>query len=261
MAQLVAINPQLHQQLRLHPAKAEWHSKGIQLMPVVPTEFASMATQAPIVLTKNGQTGQFVSVALLGFAPGENLFFSNNSWQGDYVPLQIQRQPFFLGQAEAAGQTSTESGNSGGTQGAPEFVVCIDNDSPTICPPTSQGSNSDDTQQLFTESGADSAYFQQAKQCLAELLRGEQQLQQLMQALLGHDLLQPLSLDIVFDNEQSTRLNGLYTIDQQKLAALSAVALSELHQAGWLLPIYTLIASTAQIYPLIARKNRQLANG
>jgi hypothetical protein len=256
MAQLVAINPQLHRQLRLHPAKAEWHSKGIQLMPVVPTEFASMATQAPIVLTKNGQTGQFVSVALLGFAPGENLFFSNNSWQGDYVPLQIQRQPFFLGQAEAAGTQDAQE-----SPGAPEFVVCIDNDSPTICPPTSQGSNSDDTQQLFTESGADSAYFQQAKQCLAELLRGEQQLQQLMQALLGHDLLQPLSLDIVFDNEQSTRLNGLYTIDQQKLAALSAVALSELHQAGWLLPIYTLIASTAQIYPLIARKNRQLANG
>jgi hypothetical protein len=256
MAQLVAINPQLHRQLRLHPAKAEWHSKGIQLMPVVPTEFASMATQAPIVLTKNGQTGQFVSVALLGFAPGENLFFSNNSWQGDYLPLQIQRQPFFLGQAEAAGTQDTQE-----TQVAPEFVVCIDNDSPTICPPTSQGSNSDDTQQLFTESGADSAYFQQAKQCLAELLRGEQQLQQLMQALLGHDLLQPLSLDIVFDNEQSTRLNGLYTIDQQKLAALSPVALVALHQAGWLLPIYTLIASTAQIYPLIARKNRQLANG
>jgi hypothetical protein len=256
MAQLVAINPQLHQQLRLHPAKAEWHSKGIQLMPVVPTEFASMATQAPIVLTKNGQTGQFVSVALLGFAPGENLFFSNNSWQGDYVPLQIQRQPFFLGQAEATGTQDAQE-----SPGAPEFVVCIDNDSPTICPPTSQGSNSDDTQQLFTESGADSAYFQQAKQCLAELLRGEQQLRQLMQALLGHDLLQPLSLDIVFDNEQSTRLNGLYTIDQQKLAALSPVALVALHQAGWLLPIYTLIASTAQIYPLIARKNRQLANG
>jgi hypothetical protein len=255
MAQLVAINPQLHRQLRLHPAKAEWHSKGIQLMPVVPTEFASMATQAPIVLTKNGQTGQFVSVALLGFAPGENLFFSNNSWQGDYLPLQIQRQPFFLGQAEAAGTQDTQK-----AQGTPEFVVCIDNDSPTICPPTSQDSNSD-TQQLFTESGADSAYFQQAKQCLAELLRGEQQLQQLMQALLGHDLLQPLSLDIVFDNEQSTRLNGLYTIDQQKLAALSPVALVALHQAGWLLPIYTLIASTAQIYPLIARKNRQLANG
>uniref|UniRef100_A0A486XL14 Peptide transport system permease protein sapC (TC 3.A.1.5.5) n=1 Tax=Rheinheimera sp. BAL341 TaxID=1708203 RepID=A0A486XL14_9GAMM len=254
MAQLVAINPQLHQHLRLQPANAGRHSEDTQLMPVVPAEFASMATQAPIVLTKNGQTGQFVAVALLGFAPGENLFYSDNAWQGDYLPLQLQRQPFFLGQAEAA---ETPTNTSTAPNNKEDYVLCIDSDSPTICQPTSI----DDTRyaQLFTETGADSRYFQQAKSCLAELLRGEQQQQQLVQALLSYDLIQPLSLDIVFDNEQSTRLNGLYTIDQQKLAALAPDKLVELHQAGWLLPIYTLIASTAQIYPLIARKNRRLA--
>ena len=243
MARLVAIDPQQHQHLRVQPAKAEWHSNGVQLMPVVPAEFASMATQAPIVLTKNGETGQFVTVAMLGFTPGENLFFADNVWLGDYLPLQLQRQPFFLGQPDTSGN----------------YVVCIDSDSPTIC--TSATVESDtDCQQLFTDTGADSSYYQQAKNCLAELLRGEQQQQQLVQTLLSVELIQPLSLDIVFDNAQSTRLHGLYTIDQQKLAALAATKLVELHQAGWLMPIYTMIASTAQIYPLIARKNRQLVS-
>ena len=81
---------------------------------------------------------------------------------------------------------------------------------------------------------------------------------QLLQALLAANLIQPLSLEITFANQQSTRLNGLYTIDQQKLANLDPATLIKLHQAGWLAPIYTIIASAAQLYPLIARKNLQL---
>jgi hypothetical protein len=241
MAELIAINPKLHAKLRLQPEKAEWHSRGIQLLPVVPAEFASIATQSPIVLTKNGQTGQFVSVAMLGFAPGENLWFSDESWQGTYLPLQLQRQPFFLGQADDSGQG--------------DYVLCINPESPAIA----QEQHSTATEALFQDDGSDSPYLQQIKGVLAELLQGEQQQQQLVQALLAANLIQPLSLEITFANQQSTRLNGLYTIDQQKLAALDAATLVKLHQAGWLAPIYTIIASAAQLYPLIARKNQQLA--
>jgi hypothetical protein len=240
MAELIAITPQLHQQLRIRPSQAEWHSRAAQLLPVVPAEFASVATQSPIVLTKNGQTGQFVTVALLGFAPGENLWFVDGRWQGAYLPLQLQRQPFFVGQS-----AQDEASN---------LLLCIDPDSPAICrdPKASQ------TEALFDDDGSDSKYLQQIKGVLAELLQGEQQQQQLVQALLQADLIQPLSLEITFANQQSTRLNGLYTIDQTKLAALDPTKLVQLHQAGWLAPMYTLLASAAQLYPLIARKNQQL---
>ena len=245
MAELIAINPKLHATLRIQPEKAEWHSRGIQLLPVVPAEFASIATQSPIVLTKNGQTGQFVTVAMLGFAPGENLWFCDESWQGTYLPLQLQRQPFFLGQA--------------GDNGQGDYVLCIDPDSPAICQDHSTALNATQSSEtLFNDNGSDSAYLQQIKGVLAELLQGEQQQQQLVQALLAANLIQPLSLEITFANQQSTRLNGLYTIDQQKLAVLDAATLVNLHQAGWLAPIYTIIASAAQLYPLIARKNLQL---
>ena len=246
MANLIAVNPQLHAPLRIAPDIAERHSQGIQLLPVVPAEFANIATQSPIVLTKNGQTGQFVTVAMLGFTPGENLWFADDRWQGAYLPLQLQRQPFFLGQADASSQG--------------EYVLCIDPDSPAICrdenvvlyPTTS-------SERLFTQTGEDSAYLQQIKGVLAALLQGEQQQQQLVQALLDAELIQPLSLEITFANQQSTRLNGLYTIDQEKLAALPAPKVVQFHQAGLLAPIYTLLASAAQLYPLIARKNQQLA--
>lgn len=241
MADLIAINPKLHATLRIQTEQAEFHSQGIQLLPVVPAEFASVATQSPIVLTKNGQTGQFVTVALLGFAPGENLWCVDGRWQGSYLPLHLQRQPFFLGQS--------------GDDGQGEYLLCMDPDSPAIC----RDSNAANAEPLFVENGADSPYLQQIKTVLAELLRGEQQLQQLVQALLDAALIQPLSLEITFANQQSTRLNGLYTIDQQKLNTLDAATLVKLHQAGWLASIYTLLASAAQIYPLVERKNRSLA--
>jgi hypothetical protein len=244
MPELIAINPKLHAKLRLQPEKAEWHSRGIQLLPVVPAEFASIATQSPIVLTKNGQTGQFVSVAMLGFAPGENLWFADGRWQGAYLPLHLQRQPFFLGQADDNGQG--------------DYVLCIDLDSPAIAQEQHSTATETATEALFQDDGSDSPYLQQIKGVLAELLQGEQQQQQLVQALLAANLIQPLSLEITFANQQSTRLNGLYTIDQQKLATLDAATLVKLHQAGWLAPIYTIIASAAQLYPLIARKNQQL---
>ncbi len=244
MADLIAINPTLHATLRIAPDKTEIHSRGIQLLPVVPAEFASIATQSPIVLTKNGQTGQFVTVAMLGFAPGENLWFSDENWQGTYLPLQLQRQPFFLGQ----------SGNNG--QG--DYVLCIDPDSPALAQNQHSATTETATEGLFQQDGTDSPYLQQIKGVLAELLQGEQQQQQLVQALLAANLIQPLSLEITFANQQSTRLNGLYTIDQQKLATLDAATVVKLHQAGWLAPIYTIIASAAQLYPLIARKNQQL---
>ena len=253
MAELIAINPRIHATLRIAPDKAEIHSRGIQLLPVVPAEFASVATQSPIVLTKNGQTGQFVTVAMLGFAPGENLWFADGRWQGAYLPLQLQRQPFFLGQS--------------GDNGQGDYVLCIDPASPALVQDQSGALVQDQspaldaaqsTETLFNGNGADSPYLQQIKGVLAELLQGEQQQQQLVQALLAANLIQPLSLEITFANQQSTRLNGLYTIDQQKLATLDAATIVKLHQAGWLAPIYTIIASAAQLYPLIARKNQQL---
>lgn len=244
MADLIAINPKLHSTLRVAPDKAGLHSRGVQLLPVVPTEFASIATQSPIVLTKNGQTGQFVTVAMLGFAPGENLWLSDDGWQGAYLPLHLQRQPFFLGNSADDG-----TGN---------YVLCIDPNSPALLQDP-QRTIDTATEALFQQDGADSQYLQQIKGVLAELLQGEQQQQKLIQALLAATLIQPLSLEITFANQQSTRLNGLYTIDQQKLAALDATTLVALHQAGWLAPIYTIIASAAQLYPLIARKNQQLA--
>jgi hypothetical protein len=240
MAHLVAIEPARHQHLYVLPEQVDVHAAGQNLIPVVPAELTHVATQLPLVLAKNGQTGQFVLAALTGFAPNENLLMQQGRWQGLYLPLQIQRQPFFVGKA---------------TPDADDYVVCIDMESPAT------GQNQPlpaGAELLFLADGRETDFYRQAKQRLVQLLQGEQQRDALIEMLLQYQLLQPMSLDITFADQSTTRLNGLYSIDSDKLAALMPEQVVQLHQQGHLAAIYAILGSAAQIYGLIARKNQQL---
>lgn len=254
MAKLVAIDHNTHKHIHIDPSKAELHGAELNLIPIVSAEFSNIAVQYPIVLTKNGETGEFVFTALLGFEANENLFWHQGQWQGIYLPLQVQRQPFFIGDALT---TREESHTHSAPSHTSDYIVCIDLDSPTVIT-DSQPANAD-LKTLFTETGQDSEYFSQAKQRLAQLLQGERDNHQLLAILKQYDLLQPLSVEITFINEQSTRLNGLYTVNQEKLAALATEQIAELHQKNMLQPIYTMVTSLGQLYALIKRKNDVLS--
>jgi len=240
MAQLVAIDNKNHLNLTVDAAKAELHGAGLHLVPAVMSEFTNMAVQYPLVITKNADTGQFVVAAMLGFEAGENLFWRDGQWQGLYLPLQIRRQPFFVANPEQSNEQKA----------AVDYVVCFDSESPAI--------SSNNGQALFSDNGMDTEYFQQAKYCLAQLLEGEIANKQLLEQLDKLDLLQVIKMEVTFANQQSTTLHGLYTIDTEKLAALSAEKIAHLHKAGLLQAIYTLITSLGQIHHLIDLKNKQL---
>lgn len=108
---------------------------------------------------------------------------------------------------------------------------------------------------LFDEKGAETPYFQNSKNCLGQLLQGEIDNERLINALQSLGLLQSLSLEVTFFNEQTTRLNGLYTVNSDKLSALNSEQITSLHEAGLLSAIYTMSASLGQIYALINKKN------
>jgi len=236
MAQLVAIDNKNHLQLAIDQTKVEQHGAKLHLVPAVVPEFSNMAVQYPLVITKNGDTGQFVFAAMLGFEAGENLYWRDEQWQGLYVPLQIRRQPFFVAK-------STASDN---------YDVCYDTDSPAVA--TEHG------QRLFNDQGQETEFFAQAKGCLGELLRGEEANSQLLSYLQEMDLLQSMKMEVMFANQQTMNLSGLYTVDQDKLAALSAEQVTQLHQAGLLAAVYTLVISLGQMHQLIDLKNKQLGH-
>ena len=242
MANLVAVDNKNHRKVQIDTSKLALHAAELNMISVVLSEFSSLAVQYPIALAKNGDTGEFVFVALLGFEAGENLFWQNDEWQGLYLPLQIRRQPFFVGNPDASNQIAEKG----------DHIVCIDTQSPTI---TTEGGMA-----LFDERGLDTDFFQQTKACLAHILSGEADNKNLIENLQKMDLLQSLSLEITFENQDSRRLNGLYTVNQDKLAKLSDEHILQLHRLGLLAAIHTLVTSLGHVQTLIDLKNKRLGH-
>ncbi len=234
MTNFVALHNQLHQQLRIDTQLIESLGATNNMVPVVISEFLRLVVHYPIVFTKSSETGNFVCVALLGFEPGENLFWNNNQWQSIYTPLNIMRQPFFIGKENN------------------QILICIDTDSSTL--KSGQG------EAIFDSTGKETGYLQKIKSRLAELLDGETSTQDFIKALLALNLIMPMALDISFANTQQQRVQGLYTINEERLAQLDTNQLFSLQQQGYLQPIYTMIASLGQIYALIQKKNERLGN-
>jgi hypothetical protein len=230
MNRLIALNSAAHRNLRVNPEQVHPHAAQLNMVPVVPGEFLKLCVQYPIVLTKNGTTGQFTCVALFGFEKGENLFWKQDRWDALYVPLQVSRQPFFLGS---------------------DKLVCIDTMHPAVQESLGQA--------LFDQSGAETAYLQQSKQMLAALLDGEEQIDRFIRKLLALDLIRPMRLEIEFANRQKQRIEGLYSVDDARLKELDGEAVAELHSLDYLAPIYTMLASLGHIYSLVQRKNQLLA--
>lgn len=241
MENLVALEQSAHQHIKIDTQKAQSHAENINMIPVVMAELNQIAVQQPIVFAKNSETGEFTLNALLGFEQHENLFYQHSQWQGVYLPLQLQRQPFFVGDTHAK-QT--------------QYPVCINLNSPAVI--NNQAQSQNDLEPIYTQNAEESGYFKKIKQCLGYLLQGEIDNKKLIDTLLQHELLQPLSLEVTFQNSQKTKLNGLYTINQERLAQLDSDQITLLHQRALLPAIYTVITSLGQIYPLIERKNAVL---
>ncbi|WP_308364297.1 MULTISPECIES: SapC family protein [unclassified Microbulbifer] len=238
MARLVALNSELHRDIRIDTAGIERQAASLRMVPVMPSEFLKLAIDYPIVLTKNAETGRFVCAALFGFAEGENLYWNGDRWQSLYTPLNIIRQPFFVGTDE----------NS-------QPLVCIDEDSP--CVQRQPGRES--TEALFDDEGRGSPYLERMQGVLGQLLDGEKQSEELVRCLQELELITPMRLEVTFASGDFRRVEGLYTVDEEKLRGLGGEPLQQLSAAGMLGHIYSMLTSLGHIYSLIERKNAREA--
>jgi hypothetical protein len=239
MALLESLDKTAHREISIDSRMVEVLGAGLNMVPVALSEFLKLVVQYPIAFTKDKETGRFVCVALFGLHDGENLFLENGQWNAIYIPLHITRQPFFLGNAAE----NTPDGD--------QFVVCID---------VEHGSIRDSAgERIFDADGNETAYLERMKECLAELLNGESSTRHFVETLARLKLLIPMQLEITFEKGDSTEVTGLYTIDESRLAELSADDVTSLHAQQYLGPIYTMLASLGHIYSMVDKRNKRFA--
>ena len=230
MTRTVLLNNVDHQALRVVTRRGFEYGDAVMTAVTFPAEFRSIQAHYPIVFRKSADGTTFEPVALFGFAEGENLFLRQQAWDAPYLPLAIERLPFYIG---IDGE---------------EQVVHVDLQSPRL--------SVQEGEAVFLPQGGSSEFLQRMNSVLLAIHEGLQGTPAFIAALLEHQLLEPFVFEFERAHGAITRLSHFYTLHEERLAALSGGALHGLHQAGHLQAAYMAIASLSQFRALIERQSR-----
>jgi hypothetical protein len=214
-----------HADLRLNDLPAG----GPHFVQIVASEFAAAAAACPIFLTKNAETGAFYAGAMFGFEPGENLLHDDQASRQLFTPLDLERLGFFIGPDDALvidpGHTRFAA-----HQGAP----------------------------LFEGDGQPGPTLRRVQHAMAQLNVGVPQTDAFIKALIEARLVEPVDVDLAFDDGQTLSLAGLYTVSLDGLADLKDAAILSLFRRGYLQLIYAMSGSLRQISSLAKRRNDKI---
>lgn len=226
---LVELSRSEHGGLRIRGDRVEAAAARQHLIPIVVSEFRKAAIQYPIVFAKHPETGRFAPYVLSGLGVEENLFWSGTELDAAYVPLNVRRQPFYVGTGE-------------GTN-----VLCIDLDSPCV--------DNAGKQAIVDADGRDSAYLKEVLAILGELVAGREATEHFIATTLSLDLLAPMVLDIALDDGTPLQIQGLYGLDEDQFRQLDIAKLAR----SYVDLLYAVILSSGQIFNLIRLKNQRIA--
>jgi hypothetical protein len=229
----VPLDNNTHRDLRVVTTRGAAWGDDQMTTPVFIVEFRDVQAHYPIVFQPADNGPGMQPVALLGLRSGENLFLDAHGWDANYVPLALERGPFMIGRAGS------------------ELTIHVDMDSPRI--------GRGEGEPVFLPHGATTDYLESMNSVLLAIHQGVEGVAPFVAALLRHDLLESFVLDVEAADASQNRLAGFHTINEERLRALDAAALHELHSQGYLAAIYMAVASITHLRDLITRYNKRLA--
>ena len=230
-----------HHDLRVNLRYGPEFGDAVATVLTFPTEFADIQREYPIFFQKDKASGQFQAVALLGFKEGENLFLENGRWNSKYLPGVIARGPFLIGFQER---------QEGGAM-RQEPVIHVDLDHPRV--------SRTEGQAVFLPRGGNSPYLEHVANVLNGIHEGIEAARTMFAAFAELDLFEPVKVEIKVSETEKYGLEGLHTINQEKLRALDGEKLSKLHRSGFLQGAYLAIASLGNVRALMAAKQARNA--
>ncbi|ASP48846.1 SapC family protein [Cognaticolwellia beringensis] len=236
MMKLARVSSLIHKDLRVDCQDESYHGKQVHLSHIVMAEIVKAAQYFPIFFAKDSDTGQLQCVALFGLNVDENLYQVNGLWTNCYIPLKIISQPFYLINDEE------QEGS-----GHHKPCLAIDLNDPRV--QIKHG------ERLFTDELAATPYLQQQASHLSNLTQGFILNCAFVEALSQYDLIEPLSLEIKYNNGQENNLTGLYTLNKQMLKKLPKAVQGEFERKGYVEIITSMLSSMGHMKALINLKN------
>ena len=239
MARFELLNNVAHKDLRVATHFGPQFGDDVGMVPAFPSEYAELQREYPIFFRKDS-AGQWQSVALLGFEQQENLFLQNDRWNAAYLPGAAAKGPFLIGFQEQRIDGELRK----------EAVMHVDLDHPRV--------NFAEGEPVFLPQGGNSPYLEHVASVLRGIRDGTEFGSAMFSAFDSMSLIQPVNLDVQLDEHHRVNVNGLHSIDREKLAALDGESLRQLNRAGYLEGAYLVLASLHNMRRLMAEKQRRL---
>lgn len=242
MARHEMLNNVTHKDLRVITRHGAQYGENVGTVVTFPTEYGDVQRDYPIFFRKDPASGEYQSVALLGFQQDENLFLDENGWTASYVPAIFARGPFFIGRGQ--GESSDGSG--------PPLTILVDLDDPRV--------SQTEGEPVFLPHGGNTRYVERIATILRALNAGVEASKQMFAAFQEHNLIEPVNLEIRTSEEEQINVRGLETISADRLRNLNGEALEKLNRAGFLQGAYLVLNSLPNVQRLVdMRQKRQLA--
>lgn len=232
------LNNITHKDLRVITRYGAEFGDNVGTVLTFPTEYGDVQREYPIFFRKDPHSGEFQSIALLGFQQDENLFLDQNGWNAAYIPGIVMRGPFLIGfqSQQIDGDVRREP------------VIHVDLDNPRVS--TTEG------EPVFLPQGGNSRYLERIAATLQGIHQGLAVSKAMFEAFNAMQLIEPVNVEIKFNAEEQYDLRGLYTISEERLAKLDAESLFKLNRAGFLQGAFLVIASLNNVKKLIDMKHR-----
>jgi SapC len=228
MTQIVPLSKEAHRALKVDGRASAAYGDNIPFAQVTVNEFPLLVVHYPIFFSKNPNTGEFYCGVMLGFKESENLFLREWEDREFYRPLILQRGPFYAHGPELA----------------------IDLDHPRV--------GAEGAKPLFTDYGEPTRYLQSIIWAFQDLKPGIETTSFFVARLLELKLIEPVDIDVEFEDGSTHKCVGLYTVNQETLSRLPDIVVLELFRRGYLRLMHLMIASLKQFPGLARKKNGRL---
>jgi len=223
---VVPLNPNHHQGLRLLKAQPYHHAAGMMLCPVGSSEMATVARDYVIVFPMEADG---VPQVLLGSEAGRNAYLSSSGhWLCRYVPAHVRRFPFVVGHDPVHTDGSRR-----------RFSVLIQEDAPHF--------SYTEGELLFQPDGQPAPLLQQVQKALSALQADHLATQTMVQQLDALGLLVARSIVVHLKDGKEHALSGFRMLDVPKFQALDAAHLAALHGSGALMLAYAHIVALSNL--------------
>ena len=225
MSDPVPLQNDKHAKLRVINSGDYTRHKGRHLIPIISQDFFSLAAEFPLVFVKDNAVGKFVPVAIMGLREGENLYCQTGEWKAPVVPVRFNNAPFTMTRVDEQGD---------------QLALLIEEDSPLV--------SETEGEALFKENGERSEYLEQRIEGLLKNAQQTVQTEVICKLFADKDLLSTQQLQLQHRSDAPRyNIDGVYTIDEQKLNALSDEDFLDLRKQGLIPLIYAHLCSLQQL--------------